>query len=488
VTVTTRQHETAEKEGAAKAKPAGPESTKEGETAGETPATRSIINVEKSIQAIENWKQGVAGSVADSNIAAKVGAFVPFFAADLLKRSVQLGDLLFGVTTLQDAVQVIADPTRSAIERIKSGAWALFTVGMSFLMISGVANKVGAKLAGMARSLKKQQWVQKLSGSFKGLVDRSFGFVRSKLPRLVEKLKRGGKVAEQKLSGLINTVRNSDVWKSVREKATKKVPLPSAVEALSTDLRALIRQRVSDSATRHVPKAGLGPKTARDVEGAITGGKLTKSSDELTGLSNRAKGELGEAATRSVMRLKGWRVPSRQAPAREISKYAGNQGVDHVLVKPGTGQKAVVESKATSSASKKLGLLTKNTVKSGDPLNEIGVHAGAEIRQASRAFNFDRLAKLARVDDAQKARVAQSFINDLSTVEDLASATRLTEGEFVLMRLQMSDDLLSIDAAEEILKMTFGDVRDTYYIMVLVDFGQFGLRGVAPGEAETDTE
>lgn len=445
-------------------------------------ATTEIIDIEGTVADIERWEQGLAGSVAESNIALKILAFVPFFFLDLIKRAVQLGNLLFGVTELQHAADVIFDTTKSAGQRIKAGLWAAFNVAMSLMMVGGIAERVGLAISGTVRSLGRVKWITSLRTAATRFIEQAFAAAKETLPRITHYLSLSASVGKRLVQALVAKVTGTKIWQKLVEWSSIRIPLPRVVEALSEDLFVTMRRFFGLPAPELGVKAGIGTKIAEDVKQADTARDLAARHSEgsLQTATRATKGEVGEQAGRLIARLQGWTLT-----VENLSKIGSNQGIDILLTKSGRQfVPGALEAKATSSTAR----LSRTTVKAGDPLAQLGVPVGTRVQQASRGFNIDRLFKLRQSGDPEKVAAANAFLSNLARLEDLLAVTRLAPGTVALYRLEMTADLLSIAHMREILRLTFGEIKRAYYILVAAEVSPFAAKAATAIGRATERE
>ncbi len=442
--------------------------------------SKAVFDVEGTITAIEEWQLGLAGSVAESNILVKILAFIPFFLLDLLRRAVQLGNLLFGITELQRAADVVADPDKSGWERTKAVLWAAFIVAMSAMMIGGVASRVGQGLAKGATVLGRTAFITALREGALLFVDDAFVLARESLPGLIRALESGLVWGKGILEAMIARVTGSSIWKELVEWGGRRVRLPRAVEALNEDVTIVMRRLLGRPVPELGTKAGIGSQILQDV--GLTGEARDLAQQQaqgtLPGLSTAEKGVVGETAQRLVSRLEGMHLTPEG-----LSKLGSNQGIDLLLAKdPGAFGLVAQEAKATTSTGAVRSLLDTRTVRPGSPLAQMGVPVGTRVQQASRGFNVDRLLRLAQSPDPEKAAAARTFLNNVANLEEQLVVTRLRTGTVELYRLQMDPTLLRNAQAQEILKMTFGEIKTSYYILVAAEVSPFASKAaVAAG-------
>jgi hypothetical protein len=244
-------------------------------------------------------------------------------------------------------------------------------------------------------------------------------------------------------------------------------------------MRRALGQEVPELGT----KAGIGSQIFGDIKLGSQARDLAAQQVQgtLAGLNNAEKGVAGEQAARAVARLQGWTLT-----AEDLSKLGSNNGIDLLLVKNGKQfQAAAQEVKATTSASAQLSLLSETEVRAGSPLAQLGVPVGTPVQQASRGFNFDRLVKLAQTGDPEKVAAANAFLSNLAQLEEQLSIVRLNTGTVELYRLQMDPALLEIANIQQILTMTFGEIKRSYYILIAAEVGPFAAKaGVAAGVSQ----
>jgi hypothetical protein len=445
-------------------------------------ASTGIIDIEGTVADIERWEQGLAGSVAESNIGLKILGFVPFFFLDLLKRSVQLGNLLFGVTELQHSADVIFDTTKSAGQRIKAGLWAAFNVAMSLMMVGGIAERVGLAIGGAVRSLGRIKWIASLRTAASQFIEQAFAAAKETLPLITQYLSLSTSVGKRVVQALVAKVTGTKIWQKLVEWSSIKIPLPRAVEALSEDLFVTMGRLFGLPAPELGVKAGIGAKIAEDVKLADTARDLAARYGEgsLQTATRAAKGEVGEQAGRLITRLQGWTLTEEN-----LSKLGSNQGIDILLTKSGRQFfPGALEAKATSSTAR----LSRTTVRAGDPLAQLGVPVGTSVQQASRGFNIDRLFKLLQSGDPEKWAAANIFLSNLARLEDLLAVTRLTPGTVALYRLEMTANLLGVAHMREILRLTFGEIKGAYYILVAAEVSPFAVKTAAGAGRATERE
>ena len=438
----------------------------------------AVINIQETLDTIEQWQMGVAGSVSESNIVLKILAFIPFFFLELLRRAVQLGNLLFGVTELQGAADILSNPDKTTWQKVKAALWALFIMAMDLMMVGGIAEKVGLWISKSLSFLGKVGWIARLGELSTAFIEKAIATAREMLPTFTRLLDWATLSAKALLERLITKVTGSSVWAKLLEWSKTSVRLPSAVEALSEDIFVVMRRALGQEAPQLGTQAGIGSQIIGDVKLAAQARDIAaqQAQGTLPGLSTAEKGVAGEQAARLVSRLQGWKLT-----AEDLSKIGPNNGIDLLLVKNGRQfGVAAQEVKATTSASARASLLSETEVRAGSPLAQIGVPIGTPVQQASRGFNFDRLVRLAQTGDPEKIAAAKAFLDNLARLEEQLTIVRLKTGTVELYRLDMDPNLLEISNIQEILTMTFGEIKRTYYILIAAEVAPFAVKaGVA---------
>ncbi len=204
----------------------------------------TVINIQETIDTIEGWQLGLAGYTADSNVAFQIATFFPFFFLELLRRAVQLGNLLFGVTELQSVADTLFDEAKSVGQKIKAAIWGVVIIIMDLLMVGGIAERVGVWLG----SLGKVGWINAVRIAITGFLDTVFATAKEWIP-LLRRIWVYAKMARRWVGRLIDKVVTSPTWQRMEETALTPVDWRS-LRSLGDEFAAGVRARIEQLAPK----------------------------------------------------------------------------------------------------------------------------------------------------------------------------------------------------------------------------------------------
>jgi hypothetical protein len=202
----------------------------------------AVIDVQGTLDEIEGWQQGVADWASDSNVLAKIAAFIPFFFLELLRRTVQLGNILFGVTELQSVADILFDDEKSAWEKTKAAVWGVIVVAMSALMIEGVAAQIGKWITG----LSKVGWIAAVLEWGSKFIDQAFALAKEYIPGL-RWLWVNGKLVARWMSRQATRIAATETWKRMVEVGLTPVSWKS-LSGVADELMQGVRGRLEQVA------------------------------------------------------------------------------------------------------------------------------------------------------------------------------------------------------------------------------------------------
>ena len=423
--------------------------------------SRDVINVEETISDLEKSQLNVAGWSAGRPWYAQVGAWFPFFGLQLVKDSVWLGNTLFGVTELQDAADVIADPTRTPWQRVRAGAWAATIIALDFMMVGGVAKSVGVKLASLGSRLSETAVAQILRASGAELVDAAANLAREQMPRVIAWTETTARPAlssaKSAVAGWLRSAGQSITW---RKLTTTKI-LPEVEAILDRDITPYFRRKIDGLSAEYAGRqGGIGTMLGHDVDRAKQAAGL-----ERAPISTKAQKEAaGELGTALAMELKGWRIV-------EIPRLPGNQGVDILMTKDGWFLSAEeftgVEAKGTAG-SKVTSLLKRYT------FNGHAYVQGDELFNTLRLRDPRLITRAAPADQAGLQALVNDITTNISGLQAHFGRVQTAAREVRLFRI----DGATIPSLPEIERMTFGKIKRAYYLMILGETAPQALRGL----------
>ena len=426
--------------------------------------SRAILNIEEAEADLLKMQESVAASTAESAWYMKVLSFFPYFGLDLVRRAVQLGNFLFGITQIQDAADVVADPKATAWQKVRSAVWGLILIALDFMLIGGVAKSVGLKLAGLGTRIGETAAARFLISAAGELIDGAVDVAREYLPRLMVFIESKAvpmlQAGREYLAGLLTAVRQSSAWESLSRKL-----FPEVEAILDKDITPYLRRRIDAVTGTLVGRpGGLGTVVAQDVDRL----RAAKGLDQATLTTNPQKEAAGELGTALVMELRGWRIV-------EIPRLPGNQGVDLLFTKDGwflsADTFAAGEAKGTAGT-KVMSLLKQHVIN------------GQVYYQGDELFNMLRLGDRRLIGQVAPAEqpALQALVTDIMTnIGDLQAyfgRVQTASGQVRLFRI----DGATFPNFPEIERMTFGQIKRAYYLLVLGETAPQAARVAGAGQ------
>ncbi len=184
------------------------------------------------------------------------------------KRTVQLGNVMFGVTKLQGCADVTADPDKTPWQRVKAAVWGLVVIAQDLLMVSGIAERLALKISNGMAALGRVGWVVALRTGAIEYVEEAIRIAVKLFPNVASALEAAGTAGRVWFVQAVEWVTTTKAWAKLGEWSTREIPLPRAIEVLSEDIRVLIGRRMSEAVPAVGAKTGLVPTLAGDTKGA----------------------------------------------------------------------------------------------------------------------------------------------------------------------------------------------------------------------------
>jgi hypothetical protein len=426
--------------------------------------SRAILNMEEAEADLLKMQESVAASTAESPWYMKVLSFFPYFGLDLVRRAVQLGNLLFGISQIQDAADVVADPKATVWQKVRSAIWGLILVALDFMLIGGVAKSVGLKLAGLGTRIGETAAAKFLISAAGELIDGAVDVAREYLPRLMVFIESKAvpmlEAGRAYLAGLLQAARQSSAWQVLSRRL-----FPEIEAILDRDITPYLQRRLDAVTSTLVGRpGGLGTVVAQDIDrlGAA------KGLEQATLTTNAQKEAAGELGTTLVMQLRGWRVV-------EIPRLPGNQGVDLLFAKDGwfLSAETFAAGEAKGTAGSKVMSLLKRHVINGQVY-----YQGDELFNMLRLGDRRLIGQVAPAEQPALQALVTEIMTNIGDLQAYFGRVQTASGQVRLFRI----DGAVFPNFPEIERMTFGQIKRAYYLLILGETVPQAARVAGPSQ------